>query len=37
MDKSRLVEVTTLAKKLVRQGHGGAHIIQDHQSDLNAK
>ncbi len=37
MDKSRLVEVTSSAKKLIKQGHGGAHIIQEHRTTLEAK
>jgi len=37
VDKSRLVEVTSLAKKLIQQGHGGAHVIQDHRSTLEAR
>lgn len=37
VDRSRLVEVTTLAQKLIKQGHGGAHIIQEHQDNLKAK
>lgn len=37
VDKSRLDEVVGVAKSLIRDGHSGVHIIQDHQDSLNRK
>lgn len=37
MDKSHLDEVNSVATQLIREGHSGERIIQEHQASLNTR